>query len=66
MLCGDLNGKEIQKREDMFIHAADSLCCTVWEYKLILEKKGNFKKQKQNKNGQGNRWRYDVEMGQNQ
>ena len=28
MLCGDLNGKEIQKRENMCIHIADSLYCT--------------------------------------
>ena len=27
-LCGDLNGKEI-KSEYMYIHIADSLCCTV-------------------------------------
>ena len=25
MLCGDLNGKEIQKREDICIHIADLL-----------------------------------------
>ena len=29
MLCGDLNGKEIQKRGDMCIRVADSVCCTV-------------------------------------
>ena len=29
MLCGDLNGKEIQKRGDMFLNMADSLCNTV-------------------------------------
>ena len=29
MLCGDLNGKEIQKRGDMYTRIADSLCCTV-------------------------------------
>ena len=27
MLCGGLNGKEIQKREDICTHIADSLCC---------------------------------------
>ena len=27
MLCGDLNGKEIQKRGGIFVRAADSLCC---------------------------------------
>ena len=26
--CGDPNRKEIQKREDMYIHIADSLHCT--------------------------------------
>ena len=29
MLCGDPNGKEIQKRGDICICIADSLCCTV-------------------------------------
>ena len=29
MLCGDLNGKEIQKRGAICVHIADSLCCTV-------------------------------------
>ena len=29
VLCGDLNGNEIQKRGDMCIHIAGSLCCTV-------------------------------------
>ena len=28
MLSADLNGKEIQKRGDVCIHIADSLCCT--------------------------------------
>ena len=28
MLCGDLNGKEIYKAEDICIPVADSLCCT--------------------------------------
>ena len=28
VLCGDLNGKEIQKRGDMSVDIADSLCCT--------------------------------------
>ena len=27
MFCGDLNGKEIQKRGDVCKHRADSLCC---------------------------------------
>ena len=26
---GDLNGKEVQKGEDICIYVADSLCCTV-------------------------------------
>ena len=26
VLCGDLNGKEIQKRGDVYTHIADSLC----------------------------------------
>ena len=29
MHCGDLNGKEIQKRGDICICIADSFCCTV-------------------------------------
>ena len=29
VLCGDLNGKEIQKRGGICVHIADSLCCTV-------------------------------------
>ena len=29
VLCGDLNGKEIQKRGDTRICIADSLCCAV-------------------------------------
>ena len=28
VLCGDLNGKEIQKSGDMCIYTTDSLCCT--------------------------------------
>ena len=28
MLCGDLNREEIQKRGDICIRIADSLCCT--------------------------------------
>ena len=28
VLCGDLKGKEIQKRVDICIRVADSLCCT--------------------------------------
>ena len=29
MLCGDLNGKEVQKGGDICIHIADLLCCNV-------------------------------------
>ena len=29
MLFGDLNGKEIQKREDVCVRIADSLCSTI-------------------------------------
>ena len=29
MLCGDLNEKEIQKREDIYLCMADSLCSSV-------------------------------------
>ena len=27
VLCGDLNGKEVQGRGDIHIHMADSCCC---------------------------------------
>ena len=29
LLCGDLNGKQIQKSGDICIHIADTLCCPV-------------------------------------
>ena len=29
MHCGDLNGKEVQMGEDVYICMADSFCCTV-------------------------------------
>ena len=29
VVYGDLNGKEIEKRGDIFIHVANSLCYTV-------------------------------------
>ena len=35
MLCGDLNGKEIQKQGDIYTHITDSLCYTV-ETNMIL------------------------------
>ena len=28
VLCGDVNGKEIQKKRGICKHIADSLCCT--------------------------------------
>ena len=28
VLCGDLYGKELQKKGDTCIHVIDSLCCT--------------------------------------
>ena len=28
VLCGDLSGKEIQKRGAVCVHIADSFCCT--------------------------------------
>ena len=48
MLSGDLNGKEIQKRGNICIHIADSLCCTA-ETNTTLQSnytplKINFKK----------------------
>ena len=36
MLCGDLNGKGIQKLGDIYTCIADSLCCTV-ETNIALE-----------------------------
>ena len=44
MLCGDLNGKEIQKRGDTCICIADSLCCTVENNNIV--KQLNSKKKK--------------------
>ena len=29
VFCGDVNGKEIQKRADIYIHTDDSLFCTM-------------------------------------
>ena len=37
VLYGDLNGKEIQKRGDMCICIADSLCCTVEIYNIVKQ-----------------------------
>ena len=43
VLCGDLNGKEIQKGGDVCIYGADSLCCAAETNKhrkaTILKKK---------------------------
>ena len=38
MLCGDLNGKAIQKTEDICLYMADSLCCTA-ENNITLSRK---------------------------
>ena len=46
VLCGDLNGKEIQKSGDLCLHAAGSLCCTT-ETNTTLE--GNYTPIKINK-----------------
>ena len=45
MLCGDLNGKEIQKRGNTCIQMADSLCCTA-ENNTTLYSDQNWKKEK--------------------
>ena len=47
MLCGDLNGKEIQKRGEIFIRVADSLAgqqrltqqckATIFQLKIIIK-----------------------------
>ena len=47
VLCGDLNGKEIQRREDICICIADSLCC-IAETNITLE--SNYAPIKTNKN----------------
>ena len=49
VLCGDLNRKEIQKRGDICICIADSLCCTV-ENNIIkqLYSNKNLKRRLQN------------------
>ena len=45
-LCGDLNGKEIPKREDTRIHVADSLCHTV-ETNMTLSSNHTLQKKKE-------------------
>ena len=49
MQCGDLNGKEMQKGEDIRIGMDDSLCCTAGTYTTLLSNyiavKNNFKKE---------------------
>ena len=53
MLCGDLNGKGIQKRGDMYIHicicicTAESLGCTVEVTQQLYDK--HFKNKTKNK-----------------
>ena len=46
VLCGDLNGKEIQKRGDMCIHTADSFHCTVETNTTLLNNYTSIKKKK--------------------
>ena len=49
VFCGDLNGKEIQKREERdiytYIHMPDALCCTVDANTVFIpiQRKGNAK-----------------------
>ena len=54
MLCGDLNGKEIQNRGDICVCIAESLCCTV-ETNTTLQSNytpiKNVKKEKKTVNG---------------
>ena len=45
MLYSDLNEKEIQKRGDVCIHIADSLCCTA-ETNIVKKPHSNKKIQK--------------------
>ena len=51
MLCGDLNGKEIQKRGDMCIHTADSFHCTVETNTTLLNNYTSIKKKKKGSRG---------------
>ena len=44
VLCGDVNGKEIQKRVDIGLHVADLLCCTaetdtLWGFRTLIKNK---------------------------
>ena len=54
VLCGDLNGKEIQKRGDMCIHIADSFHCTVETNTTLLNNYTSIWKKK--KTNQGFSW----------
>ena len=51
MLCGDLNGKEIQKRGDMCIHTDDSFHCTVETNTTLLNNYTSIKKKKKRNQG---------------
>ena len=55
MLCGDLNGKEMQKKKkDICIGTTDSLCCTE-EAKTTLESNYTKKKERERERAeQGN------------
>ena len=44
MLCGDLNEKEIQKRGDICILIADSVCCTAEANNTVKQLYPNNKK----------------------
>ena len=43
MLCGDLNGKEIQNSGAICIYMADSLCCTVENDNIVKQLYSNKK-----------------------
>ena len=43
VLCGDLNGKEIQKWWEICIHVADLLCCTVETNNIVKQLYSNKK-----------------------
>ena len=54
MLCGDLNGKEVQKRGDICICMANSLCCTV-ESSIVKQPYSDKINLKNNKSGRTQR-----------
>ena len=43
MLYGDLNGKEIQKKGDIYIYMADSFCCTAENNNIVNQLYSNKK-----------------------